>query len=38
VHLLRKHCWALAQNLDEGDLPDDLNEYVIGGSTVRDEL
>jgi beta-glucuronidase len=38
AHLLRKRYWSLAQTLDEADLPDDLNEYVIGGSTVRDEL
>jgi beta-glucuronidase len=38
AHLLRKRYWSLAQTLDEADLPDDLNEYVFGGSTVRDEL
>ncbi|XP_044253133.1 beta-glucuronidase-like [Tribolium madens] len=39
AHLLRKRYWALAQNLDNADVPDDLNEYIINAEkNVKDEL
>ncbi|KAJ3645522.1 hypothetical protein Zmor_023171 [Zophobas morio] len=38
AHLLRKRYWALAQYLDNAEVPDDLNDYVFGGSTIKDEL
>ncbi|EFA07842.1 beta-glucuronidase [Tribolium castaneum] len=39
AHLLRKRYWALAQNLDNAEVPDDLNEYIINTKTVvKDEL
>ena len=30
AHLLRKRYWALAEVLDNVEVPDDVNEYIIG--------
>lgn len=37
AHLLRRRYWALANELDGADVPDDLSGYVIA-EKLRDEL
>ncbi|XP_063906564.1 beta-glucuronidase-like [Zophobas morio] len=38
AHLLRKRYWALAQDLDNAEVPDDLEDYIYESTTLRDEL
>ncbi|CAH1376183.1 unnamed protein product [Tenebrio molitor] len=38
AYLMRKRYWALAQSLDDADVPDDLDAYIFESSIAKDEL